>query len=230
MKPSLEPWEVGLADQVKRHEFDYQPEAYAQFEQLLAAEAVGAAAGSTSAAAWWASTAAKFTLLGFVLLAGVALFLYFSAPLTSPAESASADLATETQPESLGANTSSTQLPMSELTTAVEVFSPVTQHNVESPRQFTPNPAPARRRPTIKASSILDPPSIVELPVVSVINYPIIACGNRVGVTQPLPKSTPVYLTPQFEFTRQPTSIDVKEVRTFKRDRSTLFPDVKPRR
>ena len=41
MKNELHPWEVGIAEQIKGKEFSFDPQAFADFEQLLEAEALG---------------------------------------------------------------------------------------------------------------------------------------------------------------------------------------------
>lgn len=50
MKNELEPWEVGLAKQVKEQEFSFDPQAFADFESLLKAESLGQEPGQQAPA------------------------------------------------------------------------------------------------------------------------------------------------------------------------------------
>lgn len=45
MKNELHPWEVGIAEQMKGKEFSFDPEAFADFEQMIEAEALGQSPG-----------------------------------------------------------------------------------------------------------------------------------------------------------------------------------------
>lgn len=76
MKNQLENWEIGLGDRMKSEEFSYDPEAFADFEALFVAEAVGGHAAPPDPA----SPSAGGTLLGgatislkTLLLGGLAL-------------------------------------------------------------------------------------------------------------------------------------------------------------
>lgn len=81
MKNELEPWEVGLSEQVQGHEFNFDESAFAHFEQLYAAEA-GVAGGQTTVTKGTAATQVSTgtvaslstgALLKLLLLAGASL-------------------------------------------------------------------------------------------------------------------------------------------------------------
>ena len=228
MKPSLKPWEIGLAERVKQHEFDFEPGAYAQFEQLLAAEAAVGAATSTTASAWWTSTMAKITLFGLAVLAGVSLYLFFPENVTPLAETPLTDLTTVTQPGAPQTKFSPTLLSTLEPATESVVQKNSDQAQSIGAEAFSPNPAPARRRPPILEPLAQEQPVSQNPVMVAAANgAPSAIKQIKATALLPGPAAPSLAITPIFS--RQVTTAPVQNPAPFKRDRSSLFPDIKPR-
>ena len=233
MKPSLEPWEVGLAERVKQHEFDFEPEAYAQFEQLLAVEAVAAtvttAVTATSSAPWWTATSFKLTILivGIAVSLGL-FFLYPTNPLTAeeagPIETTSVELTATATTEPTPA-----LLPTPDLTTDKPTTTPTTSVSAEQTRSVLPNPAPARRRPQPQTPVAPERPVRQTTTIVAATSQAPLAT-EQIKATALLPSPATPYLVITPNFNRPLTTAPVRTTAPFKRDRNTLFPDIKPRR
>ncbi|MFK8161763.1 MAG: hypothetical protein AB8H12_04805, partial [Lewinella sp.] len=77
MKNELDPWEVGIAEQIKGKEFSFDPQAFADFENLLQAETLGQEPGHRAPEAGgevMSSAATTISLPMTILIIGLVSF------------------------------------------------------------------------------------------------------------------------------------------------------------
>ena len=226
MKNELDLWEVGLAERVKGKEFSFDPQAFADFENLLQAESLGQADGApapaepagTMAAAGTTGLALPTSLLiiSIVCLAG-----FFLWPRTAVVNEAVTTVAAPAR----------TEIPAPE-------SSPLTNP--------APAPAPVSAQPPEKDSRATFPVKRTARGV-----SPAVGNENLPQATKPAPAQptagqsevsrvrtatykvaalppAPIILSVQTPDLIPQLSIKVRKYtpRKRKRDRSTLFPDV----
>jgi len=224
MKNELHPWEVGLAEQVKGKEFSFDPQAFADFENLLEAETLGQETGQQAPPDPEAGMAAggitnfppiALLLVGLICFSGWWFWpraATFSGPAQEVTAPATALSASSSAPSTFTA-------PAAAHEPSIPKSSPTSPSSTEFknyPPSVTTSATPPVREAHLSIGSSLAAETVEAAP----------APRNTMQIKQ-LPTMPEIRTVSSV----QPKILTLPEVRkltpeTRKRDRKTLFPDI----